>query len=623
MSARLTGVFTAIVVAVAGQSLRGDEPPGGPGALPWVQKLRADTSSYIYRQGWRAFRARLTGTAALSVVEDPEIQAFFGEVRRLGDRGDAAGPMYRFIVDGLHENIVLASGPATSGDGSAYLAVFPCEGAASGGLESAYHAALKSWPGEFDSIQIADPTRTLLSDRRGGVRATWKDGRCFWSVGAEAAEWASGSPTGPRLAESPAFRAAMRPLFEGRSGAPAAAYFHHLSPEWKRLEGTPVGQMWGTLSWSSLESVSGATFVEDGGYRNRHYWKVGPNRTGLFPYSRESRIDPEWLRRVPGDVSGFTTGVWEPSSFVLSVALLVSGIFGQDPSFLAQSGPMLTETLRPFVQCVGPRYLIYRRPGQYGGFILSGMLPLNGAVVVLDVTDRDGLLRAMDGLATAGSFGTVTALEAGGRDVRIISLMMLRFYLSIGEKELILTTNAQHLKDAVDQWLQPGPSVTATDAYQRVEKHIVPDACFEMYLAPGGFSRGIYDQFVPQLQELFGVLQTLGRYPRGPFGGAAPTGSVPGLRPYSMPRGRDIAEHVDRATIISARDDGEGVLFDGVAPVLCTPYYWAYVYAATQIFGFDAWGAPFGLASYMLMPVSPEPAENEPAGTQPALDGGD
>lgn len=55
------------------------------------------------------------------------------------------------------------------------------------------------------------------------------------------------------------------------------------------------------------------------------------------------------------------------------------------------------------------------------------------------------------------------------------------------------------------------------------------------------------------------------------------------LDPIVCRRGSDIARHARPATILSAVDDGQGVLFDGTAPILTTPYYWAYVHPLNRL----------------------------------------
>ena len=84
-------------------------------------------------------------------------------------------------------------------------------------------------------------------------------------------------------------------------------------------------------------------------------------------------------------------------------------------------------------------------------------------------------------------------------------------------------------------------------------------------------------------------------------GGDAGAGQ-PRFDPMSLPRGRDIARHVTKATILSARDDGEGVLFDGFAPLLSTPYYWAYIHALTRLGPGGGLTAPAGAASWLMGP---------------------
>jgi hypothetical protein len=59
---------------------------------------------------------------------------------------------------------------------------------------------------------------------------------------------------------------------------------------------------------------------------------------------------------------------------------------------------------------------------------------------------------------------------------------------------------------------------------------------------------------------------------------------------------------VSEPTYLVARDDGGGVLFDGRAPLLATPYYWPYVYALTHLHEHGAEGT-FMSIGYLLMPT--------------------
>jgi hypothetical protein len=141
---------------------------------------------------------------------------------------------------------------------------------------------------------------------------------------------------------------------------------------------------------------------------------------------------------------------------------------------------------------------------------------------------------------------------------------------------VLITMNPQLLKDAIEAVERPGPSVIETPAYKEAVRSVPPDACFMLYLPPGGFSRGIYDHYIPMLQQtiaLAGAFQSYGSGPKRPSG----------IDPIVFPRGSDIARHARQATILSAVDDGQGVLFDGTAPILTTPYYWAYVHALSRL----------------------------------------
>jgi hypothetical protein len=365
-------------------------------------------------------------------------------------------------------------------------------------------------------------------------------------------------------------------------------YYYDLRPTWQRLTATPPGAAWNQVSWRSLDAMAGATFVEGSGYRNRHYWKVGPQRSGLFQHSRESRIDPAWLQRVPAEASGFTTGVWDAWSFLPTVMLLYAKMAGAEDQTLAQA-PAMTLPLQPLLGQVGPRYLVYRLPRKYGVFPFADLLPTADMVLITQIRDVGKFEEALGSLPLpmAGAAPTVQML---GHKVRVIPLYYVTMYVALLEKEALVAFSSQMLADALENWTSPGPSILDTPAYKAATAHVLKDACFELYMPPGGFSRAFYDRYVPVLEQTRNLM--------GMFGGMGGGGA--GMDLLIFPRGHDIARHVQEATILSARDEGEGVLFDGRAPVLCTPYYWAYFHALSR-FG-PREGGVVGWFQLLMMP---------------------
>jgi hypothetical protein len=167
--------------------------------------------------------------------------------------------------------------------------------------------------------------------------------------------------------------------------------------------------------------------------------------------------------------------------------------------------------------------------------------------------------------------------------------MYFTIYFAVLDNEVLISMHPQLLKDAIEAAERPGPSVMETSAYKEAVRHIPPNACFLLYMPPGGFSRGIYDHYIPMLQQAMALASAF----RGFDSGQKPAST---LDPIVFPRGSDIARHARQATILSAVDDGQGVLFDGTAPILATPYYWAYVHALNRLIPMEGEYPPLMLA---------------------------
>jgi hypothetical protein len=579
-----------------------------PADLPEVNRLPARATTYLYRMDWDVLRDRLRGTDVLAAIEDPNVQAFFAELYKRGQGQDAKARLYDFVASALHQELVLAGAPATvpseddklqalreeeereeagepdTGPGPySYAAVAWDRGNDGDEFYAKFDAMVDTageWAGAATQANVGGMDFHVLGEGVSAVHTAWHEDRCYWAIGADAAGWIAQPAGDTHLGDSPRFQAGVTPLLNGRSSGPVALYYHDFGPGWERIMADPrLGAGWSAISWRSVDTMAGAAFVEANGYHIRHYWKLAPGRrTGLFAHSQTSRVDPEWLRRVPADASGFTTGVWDGHSFMLGMAGIYLKMFGAEEEMMAMA-PMGLAPIAPLLKQIGPRYLIYRVPGRYGTFPIANVLPISNTVLVTDVNDAEAFLRAIDQLLMrAPGSGTMT-LRAG-EEIRVINAMMFSVCMAFRDNLMFITINPQLMKDALDNWDKPGPSIVDSAAYkQAAEKYLMKDACFEMYIAPRGFSRGIYDQYIPSLQQLL----MYGRMMSGVMSKASPAGSAAGenFSALSFPRGSDIGGHTDQPTILSARDDGEGVLFHGHSPILCTPYYWAY-YQALQ-----------------------------------------
>jgi hypothetical protein len=197
-------------------------------------------------------------------------------------------------------------------------------------------------------------------------------------------------------------------------------------------------------------------------------------------------------------------------------------------------------------------------------------------VIVSQVRDANAFEQ---GIATIGGAAfAVDRITIHDTKVLVLNLYYFALHIAILDKEVIATTNSQLLKDALENWATPGPSIVDTPQYKSVDAHRLNDACFELYMPPGGFSRGIYDYYIPMLQQ---VLWLAGSPMLSGNRNVSPESR--GLHPSLFPRGAGFIAHSTKPTFLTASDDGNGVLFDGCAPILCTPYYWAYVHALGRL----------------------------------------
>ncbi len=575
--------------------------------LPEIQRLGDDTTAYVFRMGWEELKPQLAGTQALEAIEDPQIQAFFKAFKAAGEQPHPASPFFQFLFSALHDRLVMVTRPIPAGQTQpteeeeeqgkttkpstqnfAIITPGPQGRAQFGELYGKAIEALKeAAEAEAEKSKIGALTFDVLEKTGTGLHTAWNNERCYWAIGAGAAQWAAESSTPTRsLDRSELFQASVGPLFKGQQRQPIAMYYYDLRPWWRKVDGVDQQGMWKQVSWHSLDAVAGATFVEKDHYRNRHYWRLGPERYGLFKSSGEARINEAWLKRVPADSSGFTTGVYDAYSLMAFLPTIFMNLFGADENTIMQA-PMFMMPFQAVLKELGPRYLIYRMPGRYGSFPIADIFPLSNAVVISEVRDAAAFKRVLQTFAIGPvQPHTSTVL---GRTVVSINVMYFTIYFAVLDNEVLITMNPQLLKDAIEAIERPGPSVIETAAYKEAIRDVRPNACFLLYMPPGGFSRGIYDHYIPMLQQTIALASAF----RGFDSKKKPAST---LDPIIFPRGSDIARHARQATVLSAVDDGQGVLFDGTAPILTTPYYWAYVHALNRLFPIEGEYPPLMLA---------------------------
>jgi protein required for attachment to host cells len=474
-----------------------------------------------------------------------------------------------------------------------------------GEFRKQYDAMLKTveeWAEKPETARMGPLDFTILGAADTGAHVAWKQNQFIWATDRKSAEWTSrfGSPgagvTAP-LARSEMFGRTVGPLLAGMKTPPVALYYYDLRPAWKRFREMPGATAWNGLSWRSIQGMGGAAFVTEDGYLNRHYWTVDKDhRVGLFVHSPDSRVNDDWLKHVPARATGFTTGVWSPSSFVLSLMGLAGKLFGQSEA-MVQGGAGAGMVLQPMLGQIGSRYLMYRVPGDYGAFPIANMLPLADMVVICELKDREAFLNNLEAVIKMIPTGSPPAVDVDGTRFVTINIMYFSIHMAVLENHIVITGNPQVAKDAVENWKKPGPAIVDTEPYRAVRRYRLPDACFEMYISPGGFSRGVYDQYIPMLQQTVAVSDAASR-----MMGDNKGGFIPGLNYLLFPRGSAIARHAKAPTFVSGRDDGTGVLFEAHAPVLCTPYYWAYVHALVHLNPAGADGV-WGILKFFGTPI--------------------
>jgi hypothetical protein len=626
----------ALGLAVVSAAVSSAAEPGAP--LPLTSQLSADTTAYVYRVGWDDLRAQLGDSPVRRNLEGPAVRAFYDELTRMGSRPDDGGAAFALVLKAMECDVVFAglpdpnaATPPTTQPATAEEQERREERSGRPGwqppLMASDHFAIVTPPAarrdEFGKLTLRITDLWHGEARRSGAyhvlghgdtkhHLAWTGERLIWANGPRAAELAQLPERAATLKDAPLFRDATGPLLAGRATPPIALYYYDLRPLWATLRRTAQSAgAWDQVSWRSLTAVAGASFVEDGGFRNRHYWRIGDVRTGMFKLTRDATINADWLQRVPAEASGFTTGVWDPYSFCVSMAALGLGL--ADPTSereTLEKLPMYMMGAQPMLKGIGPRYLLYRVPGRYSSFaVASGFFPIHDAVVVLELRDPNAALSALDTLTgLAGGFITVQRTRYAEAEVRQINVIYASFQLAIVDNVALVTMQPQLMKDALENWHRPGPALIDTPAYKAAARRLVERPCFEMYFAPDGFTRGIYDNFIPQLQQGVPMVSIVSR-----MWGEQPTGDPNQVfSMLSLPRGSDLSAGMTQGTILSARDDGQGVLFDGWSPLLSTTYEWPYVHLCLHLGGDSPLETLSKLTMWLMTPTGEGAATSQP-----------
>lgn len=605
MTASLASIALILLIALGWTVLsnrqRKVNPPGpGPAPnpttwnwnqLPQLSRLDPQTTSYVYRIGWKDLLDRLSGTPAGKTILDKHSQDFFGELRKPAGRATIEGAFYSWALDAIQEELVFAGKSE---------AVFGSEKSLHFGLirpVEAHHARFNelysrirgliertapTTQQSFGSSRVTElsANKVLLELGYGYNTILERDNDSYyWANSQDSLHWGMGDYSSQSLTQSATFSTiASKVVPKNQNSAPIAFYYHDFSPSWRRhRQNIATSQPWSELSWTSLDAMAGATFVEGGRFRNRHYWLVGNNlRRGLFAKTPSARINDEWIKCVPQRASGFITGVWSAQSFISTLESAARLASNPDQAITLESLAYL-----PFakvLKAIGTRYLLYRVPNAYGVSMYNCINPFVNVIVITEISDPT-FFREQLGKSLGESGLPYASRREDGVD--IISIWgMANVYLAIRGDQLMISFHPQLFEDALDNWLAPKKSIASDERFARARKECPSDACFLMYFPPHGFADGTYDMYIPQLQQYL-LLASYFSWGEKRGSGSASTS----VNLLSLPRGNRISQYVEEETILWGRDDGQGIEFDGHAPLLSLAYYWAYFYAAANFNG--------------------------------------
>lgn len=625
----LAGLLVALATAPPADAQDPSESAATPllQQLPQIDRCGPDTTSYLYRAAWPTAWQQFAGTPVGNAIESEPIQYFLAEVQRMTRRRDPGARLYELTLTALGSELVMASRPVDPNDAAAaeepegepdpsappgipgpgnsfelpaiaQIAIATSPAAQRDHLADVVRKIAEGWTGEVrrldDFLVLAQAGMSLMLRQ--------EDNRLLATNAAAGIAWLRADPPQETLAQAPQFRQTLGPLMADRADLPLALYYYDIRPLWRAVNRHTAAAMWQPLSWTSIESFAGATWFEDGHFRTRHYLKLAERRAGLFEHSRQSRVDDEWLRRVPADATMVITGVWDAHSFCVGTTLILMWTSGGLEYTSAAELPGYIQVLQPITRHFGERYLLYAPPRRYGSFPMLNAVPFSHWVAVAQVDDADELIIAIRALVRQGGSDTFTFTTTEWRETEIHTVMaeFVPLYIAAVDDVVIIAMHPQLLKDAVDNWQRPGPSVLDTPAFEEARKHFLPDACFLAYFPPGGFMTAVHDEYVPILQHSLPIALMERRW--SSWGNSTGIDSKAAFNPLVIPRGRDLARFERHPTVMTACDDGTGVLFDGVSPVLSTPYWVTHQHLFSRFSNQNPAALVFEIAGWLAAP---------------------
>lgn len=589
-----------------------------PADLPHIDRFDQHTTAYLYRAGGETLNQQLTDTLASAAGASPGVQTWFAELDRMGTLDRKGVRLYRFIRQAMSASHVYASRVADPLDpddephtapeiGRHHIALFT----PTANERDSLHAAFRDLKNTSDASEMRDSGgRLMLAYDDWQMHLQHANETITWATTRAALEGLELPPL-DALAESEHFRTTVAPLLIGQEKLPIALYYYDLRPFWQPLD-AETHKLWNDLSWRGIDALAGATFVQDGRFFNRHYWKLGKKRTGLLRKIEKHPLRHDWFRAVPEDASLVASGVWRAGSFMVSLRLLNEWLSGSKNVIAANLD--LPRRLAPMlmnVQSVGSRYLLYRRPTRYtSSFFAPGLLPMNDMVLLVELEDSDYFVESMTVLPRIPGFQWTPARyhQFAGTRVGCLPFGVFSIYLAAVGDIGIVTTSGQLMKDAIERVRAIDKQNEASDSGVLAElKHVPKDACFFAYAPPGGLIHDLYESYMSHLVELPNLAHFFSNLPF-----AVPneqqthqqaTGSVFDI--FAIPRARDLTLDVRRPTTLVARDLGEGILFEGHSDLIATPLLVTHLHAMTRFHSKPVWQSLTDLFNWLQAPAQP------------------
>ena len=600
-----------------------------PADLPHIVRFDQYTTAYLYRAGGQTLSEQLNGTPLAQATETHDAKAWLAELDRMGTLDRKGVLLYRFIRQAYKASHVYTARIADPLDpegepftlpeiGQHHLAIItpaPDE-------KAALLAALKALRTTTDADEMRDSGEKLMLGYDG-----WRlhlqpiDDSIAWAMDADLLEALLLPPIAP-LAESEHFNASVKPLLAGQDKLPIALYYYDLRPLWQPLDDKQY-KLWNDLSWRAIDALSGATFVQDGRLLNRHYWKLGKQRAGLFRKIQDHPLRRDWFKAVPEDATLVVSGVGRLTSFMMSLRLLSIWIEGAENAIsMNLELPQQMAPMAMYVQAVGSRYLLYRQPTRYtSGFFAPGLLPGNDMVVLVELADRNYFVESMSSLIQSSDYQLPHIQQHQFDGVAVYGLPFGLFTLYVANVDDIgvLTTSGQLMKDALERIKQiKQPAVEPATPVLAALAPVPEDACFFAFAPPGGIVGDLYETYAAHLVEMPGLRDFLDGFRLQAGVGAAPepqqnpTGSMFDL--LSIPRGHVLGQCAKQPTTLVGRDLGDGILFEGRSDLIAMPLLVTHWHALTR---FHNAGLMISMATgleWLMTPAEPNDSEKSERG---------